>query len=67
VKQVRNIKAKATSKHEQYDAEKEQNYSRQDSNRSCDIDHTANEDIVIGHSLVSKGRFGSTLKPRAVA
>ena len=25
------------------------------------------EDIVIGHSLVSKGRFGSTLKPRAVA
>jgi hypothetical protein len=49
VNRIGQLKAKAMPKYEQYNREKEQDGPRQDSNCSCDIDHTANGHILICH------------------
>jgi hypothetical protein len=47
VKRVGQLKAKAAPKYEQYNREKEQDHSRQNSNRSGDIDHTPDDDVLV--------------------
>src|SRR5262249_23153076 len=57
VKEVSNIEAKATPKYEQYNSESQQDDSRRDSDHSCYINHTADNDILISHLLTSWPRL----------
>jgi hypothetical protein len=67
------FKAKATPKYQQYNREQEQDHSRQNSNRSGDVDHTPNDDVLVWHCQapqgVSKlGQFGEhSIAPTAEA
>src|SRR5262249_59875944 len=47
----------ATPKYEQYNSESQQDDSRRDSDHSCYINHTADNDILISHLLTSWPRL----------